>query len=628
MFSSAHRWQLVMTLVLLTTPAWCLTNLLPNPGFEADENGDGIADGWSSNIHVNEGAEGSFALDREIRHSGEASQRIEHTSDNAAWVRVSADHLATRPDSVYRVDVWVRGEGHYNVLLYEFFTDNSPYKTNNIANSDATNDWRHISAVVSSSENSSFFKLSLIANGKGTVWFDDASLVLVAERPTLRVPRVKTAPKIDGRVDDKVWRSAPVADGFMILDGGGEPAPVATTARMCFDDEALYISFDCQEPDVADMVTGATEDGSRVWMDDCVEVFLDIDHDRAGYLHLGVSATGFKWQDRKLSGSWYTDWYSTGGGGEVPVPKWSAAAAIGDGSWSAEMRLPFDQIGGPPRPATVWGAQFARTRRATGEEENFCWSYTEGKYYAVPERFGNVVFATGPEQAPAQVSRDLSEPPKPTIVPRPQELKWEFGVFRLGPKTPVVVAPDLDTVGAEMLAADLERRFGLELKIRRGEVALEGISVRVDATQRALKPEGYRLTVGPEGVEVVGKDARGAFYGLQTLRQMVVEDRQGPMLYGCTVQDWPDIAWRGWHLSGPLEADLPTYRKFIDLLALLKFNQICLEVNGNLQYETHPIIARAGSPTKDELKELVAYARARHMVVFPQLATFAHFSYV
>lgn len=617
----------VLSALVVGSSSWALTNLLPNPGFEADGDADGMPDGWAPQVHTNEGAEGAVAIDRQVQRSGQASLRLDHTSDNSAWVRGSVDRVDTRPDAIYRVDVWVRGNARYNVLLYEFFSDETPYKTNNIAAGSASDQWQQVSATVSTSPKSKYFKLSLIATSKGTVWFDDASLVLISERPSLRVPRVTQAPTVDGHVDEPVWQSAALAEGFMVLGGSGAIAPVSTRARLCFDPEALYIAFECDEPSVGTLVRRTSRDGHEVWNDDCVEVFLDIEHDRSSYLHLGVSASGFKAQERRLGKSWYTDWYSTSGQ-EAPAPKWSAAVSVGERSWSAELRLPFDQIGGPPQPGTLWGANFCRTRRAGGQEENSVWSYTEGQFYAVPERFGTLVFVTGPAQEPVRVVRQIADPPMPTIVPQPQRVQAGSGVVRITARTPVVVAPDLDTVGAEMLLADLKGRFGLQLQITRGTPGPAGIGVRVDATDSALKPEGYRLTAGGERVEIVGKDPRGAFYGLQTLRQMVTEDDQGPLVHACTIEDWPDIAWRGWHLSGPLQADLDTYHRFIDLLALLKFNQLCLEVNGNLQYQTHPIIARAGAPTKDELKELVAYARACHMLVFPQLATFAHFDYV
>ena len=53
--------------------------------------------------------------------------------------------------------------------------------------------------------------------------------------------------------------------------------------------------------------------------------------------------------------------------------------------------------------------------------------------------------------------------------------------------------------------------------------------------------EGYFLQVTPEGAVVVGADARGLYYGVQTLQQMMSEGR----LEVCRISDWPDVAFRG-----------------------------------------------------------------------------------
>ena len=618
-------------MMIVSAPGWCLTNLLTNPGMEVDETGDGVADTWAPNVHKSEGAEGSFAIDTQIKHSGNASQRIEHTSDNRAWVRVSADRIGAKPDGVYRVEAWVRGDGHYTVLVYQFIKDQEKYLSESIGSGDATEEWQHVSKVITTDPNISHFKLSLVSDGKGTVWFDDAALVLIAERPNLRVSKGVAPPEIDGKLDDAAWEKAAVAGEFMILGGDGEAAPVPTRVKVCFDDEAFYVGFECDEPNVAGMVRETPEDGAGVWTDDCVEVFLDIEHERTGYLHLGVSATGAKWQDRRLGARWYTDWYSTGGA-EVAVPEWSGAAQVSQESWTAELRLPFEQIGGAPGMGTIWGATFCRTRRATGEEENLTWSYTPGDRYAVPDRFGTLAFAMRPPAPPAEVARAADyQPPRPTVIPQPQTLKWQGEAFRPNRQTRIVALAEADTMAAEMLQGDLQGRFRLRLAIEQGAGEGENLIVigtTAEGGDPALKAEGYRLTVAPGRVEVVGADSRGAFYGTQTLRQMLTEDARGPLFYGCAVNDWADNAWRGWHLSSPSQEDLPVYRRFIDLMALLKYNTLCLEVDSRLQYESHPKIAREGSPTKEELRELVEYAKARHFEVFPQLASFSHVRYV
>lgn len=53
--------------------------------------------------------------------------------------------------------------------------------------------------------------------------------------------------------------------------------------------------------------------------------------------------------------------------------------------------------------------------------------------------------------------------------------------------------------------------------------------------------EGYYMAVGPKGIVVVGRDERGLYYGVQTLRDMMAKGQ----LETCTIQDWPDVKFRG-----------------------------------------------------------------------------------
>ena len=79
-----------------------------------------------------------------------------------------------------------------------------------------------------------------------------------------------------------------------------------------------------------------------------------------------------------------------------------------------------------------------------------------------------------------------------------------------------------------------------------------GIAVTIDYGERQAVKAGvkqvsgaYCLTVGKKGISITGYDERGAFYGIQTLRQLV-ENAQEPGKLPCmTVQDWPDLPNRG-----------------------------------------------------------------------------------
>ena len=54
----------------------------------------------------------------------------------------------------------------------------------------------------------------------------------------------------------------------------------------------------------------------------------------------------------------------------------------------------------------------------------------------------------------------------------------------------------------------------------------------------------YLLDINEDGISIMGYDERGAFYGLQTLRQIVEQNRDGK-LPCLSINDWPDLPARG-----------------------------------------------------------------------------------
>lgn len=634
MFRSYLRCPLaVVLLVVVCTPAFCLTNLLQNPSLEINADGDGLADGWQGQIHTDQGATGGFAVDATEKHSGAACQRLDHTSDNTGWVRVSQEPIPARPDAVYRVSVWVSSQCPYTVTLYQFRKDKAPYLNVTIGTGKKTNGWVEVSQVVTAPADAESFKLSLITGGKGSAWFDDAEIVMIAEKPYLKAPRVSTAPVIDGRLDDACWQTAPEIGSFMVLGGNGAAAPVGTRARVVFDSQALIVGFTCEEPNLAGLVASPAGESPATWGDDCVEVFLDPAGDGSGYVHLGLGAGGARGQDRVLGRAWYTDWYSLGGGAAA-APKWQGATAKGDKVWTGEMRLPFSELGATPAVGKVWTLQVCRTRRAGGQEENSTWSYVDGDRYARPERFGSLIFSAGPATAPELVRRKVvAESYTPLIVPKPLSAQWEAGVLRLGRSAAIRIAEASQQPEAELLRDDLQRRFGLKLQIRTGVAAPTDLDLAADIDMAVNSAafggaEAYRLRVTRQGLRLAAQTPRGRLYGVETIRQMLAADEKGPFLRCALIRDEPALKWRGWHMSSPKAADIPAYRQLVETLALLKYNTIVWEVDGNLKYEKHPNIGPATAPTKAQLAELVAFAKSRHFEVIPQLALFSHFGFI
>lgn len=79
-----------------------------------------------------------------------------------------------------------------------------------------------------------------------------------------------------------------------------------------------------------------------------------------------------------------------------------------------------------------------------------------------------------------------------------------------------------------------------------------------DVAQPVIGPEGYAIAGEPCGLggltrgcglTIVACGATGLFYGVQTLRQMLVSDRVEAAVWQCAVTDWPDLAFRAMHLG-------------------------------------------------------------------------------
>ncbi|MFG2196310.1 beta-N-acetylhexosaminidase [Streptomyces sp. NPDC048639] len=186
----------------------------------------------------------------------------------------------------------------------------------------------------------------------------------------------------------------------------------------------------------------------------------------------------------------------------------------------------------------------------------------------------------------------------------------------------------------------------------------EGGAVRLaldpDVTAE-LGEEGYRIGIGPTGVRLDGGGRAGLFWAAQTLRQLLGPDayRRAPLpgrswrLPHCRIQDAPRFRWRGLMLDVarhfmPKDGVL----RYLDLLAAHKLNVLHLHLTDDqgwrIEIARHPRLMEVGawrertryghraSPlwderphgghyTRDDLREIVAYAAQRHITVVPEI---------
>ncbi len=161
-----------------------------------------------------------------------------------------------------------------------------------------------------------------------------------------------------------------------------------------------------------------------------------------------------------------------------------------------------------------------------------------------------------------------------------------------------------------------------------------------------LGEEGYELTVTPEAVTIVAATERGAFYGRKTLDQL------GPPPIPCLrIIDRPRFSWRGMHLDvGRHFFPVQQIKRYLDLLALHKLNTFHFHLTEDqgwrIAIKKYPRLTKIGSRraetplpatpdrgdgkpyggfyTQKEIREIVAYAAARHITVVPEIEMPGH----
>jgi len=215
------------------------------------------------------------------------------------------------------------------------------------------------------------------------------------------------------------------------------------------------------------------------------------------------------------------------------------------------------------------------------------------------------------------------------LFPWPRKASFENRKLDFTGAEWIRVAPGLSD-GAKRHAiefADAVRdRFLRPLTVTAGDPHSGRVFLKVGLAGSGIPPQGYRLTAGPDGVTLEGADEAGVFYGLQTLRQIV--EQTGAAVPAFRLSDHPDFPQRGVMLdvSRLKVPTMETLSGLVDLLASLKVNHLELYTEHTFAYSEHEAVWHDASPlTPQEVLELDAYCRARHVELVPNQNSFGHF---
>ncbi len=137
--------------------------------------------------------------------------------------------------------------------------------------------------------------------------------------------------------------------------------------------------------------------------------------------------------------------------------------------------------------------------------------------------------------------------------------------------------------------------------------------------------ESYTITITASGAEIRARSSAGVYYGVQTVCQMI-ETGGEAHLPVAKISDWPAMAYRGTMVD---MSEGPTLRvgdikRQIDLLARLKMNQYYFYNELTIALDGLPPAAPGARISKKDVRDIVAYARQRHIDVVPCLELYGH----
>jgi hypothetical protein len=167
--------------------------------------------------------------------------------------------------------------------------------------------------------------------------------------------------EVDGILKENEWKKASVANDFtQVTPDAGEAATLPTTARVLYDDEAIYIGAHCYG--APDQISKVLSQRDRYNANtDYFSVMIDTYKDRLNGFVFSVSTMGVQY-DAKIYGGTYSSkldmiWY-----GEVNHS---------DSGYTVEMKIPYSAIRFSPEEVQNWGINFTRYHTLNREESTW-----------------------------------------------------------------------------------------------------------------------------------------------------------------------------------------------------------------------------------------------------------------
>jgi hexosaminidase len=253
------------------------------------------------------------------------------------------------------------------------------------------------------------------------------------------------------------------------------------------------------------------------------------------------------------------------------------------------------------------------------------------------------------------------------IIPKPKSVTQSNNVFfNISKKTGIIVSKDEPEI--QKIADLLSERVTIDqvkcLKIAAPQQTkkFENTIVLNRINDKSLGTEGYRIKTTAQSMVLEANQPIGFFYALQTVFQLLPsniyaqkgQNQASWRIPAVQIEDMPRYAYRGMHLDVSRHFFPLTFvKKYIDLLAVHKMNTFHWHLTDDqgwrIEIKKYPKLTEIGSKRKEtllgsyadrpekydgkeyagfytqaEIREIVAYAKARYITVIPEIEMPGH----
>nr|MBQ4319757.1 family 20 glycosylhydrolase [Clostridia bacterium] len=237
------------------------------------------------------------------------------------------------------------------------------------------------------------------------------------------------------------------------------------------------------------------------------------------------------------------------------------------------------------------------------------------------------------------------------LYPQPASVSFDSGDgFDLTKACSILCdTSDEDSVfAAEYLKERLAKEHGVELEIKPlGNMFRSAVIIKKDIS---IAAENYRVRSMPHILSAMAGDRLGLLHAAVTILNAIRDKVVRPL----TVNDHPYMPFRGAHFGLPRREQIPFFKTLIkELLVPMHYNTLFIEVAGGMKYDSHPEITEAwnkrqdefeaGRATqldhagmvcggrsleKDEVRDIVNYAKSFGIEVIPEIQSLSHVQYI